>query len=76
MFGVYFDRGHQEGRQEGLQEGMQRGQQEGRAEAQQATERAHVLRLAARGFAGEAIAELLGMPLDKVHQYMREGGEE
>ncbi|QJB29594.1 hypothetical protein HFV01_17165 [Limnospira fusiformis SAG 85.79] len=58
--------GRQEGRLEGLQEGLQEGRQEGLQEGREEITRNIVLRLNNLGYASEAIAEILGLPVDEI----------
>ncbi|EDZ93850.1 conserved hypothetical protein [Limnospira maxima CS-328] len=61
-----FTEGLQEGRLEGLQEGLQEGRQEGLQEGREEITRNIVLRLNNLGYASEAIAEILGLPVDEI----------
>ena len=63
------EEGYEEGRQEGWHEGRQEGRQEGREEGQNGAWKAVVLEMLKHGQSKEAIAEMTGIPLEKVLRY-------
>ncbi len=67
--------GRQEGRLEGRQEGRQEGRLEGRQEGREEITRNIVLRLNNLGYASEAIAEILGLPVDEILPILEDSNE-
>ncbi len=70
-----FTEGLQEGRLEGRQEGRQEGRLEGRQEGREEITRNIVLRLNNLGYASEAIAEILGLPVDEILPILEDSNE-
>ncbi len=61
--------------QEAFTEGLQEGRQEGRLEGREEITRNIVLRLNNLGYASEAIAEILGLPIDEILPILEDSNE-
>ncbi len=71
----FYQEAFTEGLQEGRLEGRQEGRLEGRLEGREEITRNIVLRLNNLGYASEAIAEILGLPVDEILPILEDSNE-